>query len=54
MTSSAHRVIPLWERLALWEIVIVGIVGGIASTVAAFVAIIDPNSFGESCFTAFS
>lgn len=48
------RVIPLWERVALWEIVIVGSVGGIASTVSAFIAIIDPDSFSQSCFTNFS
>ncbi|CAL4105400.1 unnamed protein product, partial [Meganyctiphanes norvegica] len=47
------RKIPLWERIILWEIVILGVVGGIASTVSAVFAIADPNSFGQNCFVNF-
>ncbi|XP_047477139.1 amino acid transporter AVT1B-like isoform X1 [Penaeus chinensis] len=48
------RTIPLWERVVLWEIIIIGAVGGITSTVSAFIAILDPDSFNKSCFVAFS
>ncbi|ROT83182.1 Proton-coupled amino acid transporter 4 [Penaeus vannamei] len=48
------RTIPLWERVVLWEIILIGAVGGITSTVSAFIAILNPDSFSKSCFVAFS
>ncbi|KAF2363943.1 Amino acid transporter transmembrane domain, partial [Trinorchestia longiramus] len=48
------RNIPLWERITLWEIVIVGAIGGICSTVSSIIAILNPDSFGASCFADFT
>jgi len=45
--------VPLWSKLLLIQIVIVGCVGGVFSTISAFKAIID-NGFSESCFTDFN
>lgn len=52
-TSWPNRSIKLWERVLLWEIIVLGTVGGIASTVSAIMAIID-QSLGSSCFTNFN
>ncbi|XP_063603527.1 uncharacterized protein LOC134779357 [Penaeus indicus] len=49
-----ERNLPLWERVYLIEIICVGIVGGIAATVSAFIAILDPDNFGMNCFVNFS
>ena len=32
---------------------IAGTIGGISSTITAFMAILDPDSFGDSCFVNF-
>ncbi|XP_064116642.1 LOW QUALITY PROTEIN: uncharacterized protein LOC135222490, partial [Macrobrachium nipponense] len=45
--------IPLWERIYLIEIMIVGIIGGVCSTISALAAILAPGSFAETCFTNF-
>nr|XP_027239636.1 amino acid transporter AVT1B-like [Penaeus vannamei] len=47
------RKLPLWERVYLIEILIVGVVGGICSTVSATIAILDPDSFQKNCFVNF-
>ncbi|XP_045612816.1 uncharacterized protein [Procambarus clarkii] len=47
------RTIPTWERIFLVEIMIVGIIGGVCSTLSALYSIIVA-SFSESCFTEFS
>ena len=44
----------MWERIYLIEMMVVGTIGGISSTVTAFAAILDPDSFGDSCFVSFS
>ncbi|XP_047478008.1 amino acid transporter AVT1B-like, partial [Penaeus chinensis] len=49
-----ERTMPLWERVYLIEIICVGVVGGIAATVSAFIAILDPDNFGMNCFVNFS
>ncbi|XP_037788596.1 amino acid transporter AVT1B-like [Penaeus monodon] len=49
-----ERTLPLWERVYLIEIICVGVVGGIAATISAFIAILDPNNFGMNCFVNFS
>ena len=33
--SNIHRTIPLWERIYCWVLMIVGLLGGIASTCIA-------------------
>ncbi|XP_042214090.1 amino acid transporter AVT1D-like isoform X4 [Homarus americanus] len=48
-----QRTIPLWERALLVEIIIVGVIGGICSTVSSFYAIIVA-SFHKSCFLTFN
>ncbi|XP_066969016.1 uncharacterized protein [Macrobrachium rosenbergii] len=45
--------IPFWERIYLIEIMIVGVIGGICSTISALAAILAPGSFAETCFTNF-
>ncbi|XP_042214086.1 amino acid transporter AVT1B-like [Homarus americanus] len=51
--SWPQRQIELWERMLLWIIVGVGVVGGIASTISALIAILSPDSFSTSCFSDF-
>ncbi|XP_071531711.1 uncharacterized protein [Panulirus ornatus] len=46
------RSMPRWERIYLVEIMIVGIIGGISSTISAFQAIITA-SLDQSCFIEF-
>ncbi|XP_050430990.1 uncharacterized protein LOC126839630 isoform X2 [Adelges cooleyi] len=49
---------PLWperqiawhSKMYMWEIIIVGILGGIASTYAAVVAIVNMDSFTKPCY----
>ncbi|XP_071531714.1 uncharacterized protein [Panulirus ornatus] len=48
------REIEVWERVLLWMIVAVGVVGGVTTTVVAFKEILSPNSIGLSCFIDFS
>ncbi|XP_068244512.1 uncharacterized protein [Palaemon carinicauda] len=50
--SWPERSIPLWERIVLWEIIIVGVIGGIASTASAVMGIVT-QSFGNTCFNHF-
>ncbi|XP_063606378.1 uncharacterized protein LOC134781217 [Penaeus indicus] len=51
--SWPKRKLPLWERVYLIEILIVGVVGGICSTVSAVIAILDPAGFQKNCFVNF-
>ncbi|XP_047477832.1 amino acid transporter AVT1D-like [Penaeus chinensis] len=51
--SWPKRKLPLWERVYLIEILIVGVVGGICSTVSAVIAILDPAGFEKNCFVNF-
>ncbi|KAK7063066.1 hypothetical protein SK128_023881 [Halocaridina rubra] len=51
--SWPERSMPLWERVLLWEIIVTGVVGGIASTTSAVVGLVT-DSLGTSCFTNFS
>lgn len=46
--------IPRWERVYLWCIIAVGVVGGLTSTVSALMDILNPDSFGQSCLINFS
>ncbi|KAK7065257.1 hypothetical protein SK128_001565 [Halocaridina rubra] len=48
-----HLEIPLWQRVYMVEIVIVGVIGGVFSTVSAFYAIVAPGSFTANCFMDF-
>ncbi|XP_053644795.1 uncharacterized protein [Cherax quadricarinatus] len=48
-----HRTMPMWERIFLVEIIIVGVIGGVCSTITAVYEIVEA-SFQESCFTTFS
>lgn len=52
-SSAPKRTIPSWERAYLWMIVGVAVLGGITSTVSALMNILDPDSFGPSCFSDF-
>lgn len=47
------REVPLWQRVFLIEIVIVGIIGGVLSTVSAVAAIVAPGSLSANCFVEF-
>jgi len=51
--SWPERNVALWERIYLWVILIVGVVGGLAGTVSAVMAILQPSSFSQSCFVNF-
>ncbi|XP_069960260.1 uncharacterized protein [Cherax quadricarinatus] len=48
-----HRTMAMWERIFLVEIIIVGVIGGVCSTITAVYEIVEA-SFQESCFTTFS
>ncbi|CAL4084212.1 unnamed protein product, partial [Meganyctiphanes norvegica] len=45
--------LPLWERIFLIEIILVGVLGGICATTSAAYAIVQ-NAFDKSCFTNFN
>lgn len=47
------RELPTWERIYLIEIVIVGVIGGLSSTISALSAILAPGAFQQSCFVDF-
>ncbi|KAG0724216.1 Amino acid transporter AVT1C [Chionoecetes opilio] len=51
--SWPKRTIPLWEKVYLTEVIIVGVVGGILATVTAVYDVIA-TSFNSNCFTAFN
>lgn len=51
--TGIERVIPLWERVYLCEVIAVGLVGGVLSTITAVFDVVEA-SFNNSCFTFFS
>ncbi|XP_063850866.1 uncharacterized protein LOC135094574 [Scylla paramamosain] len=48
-----ERSIPLWEKVFLVEAIIVGVVGGVLSTITALYDVIEV-SFTSNCFNSFS
>ncbi|RXG72907.1 Amino acid transporter ANTL1 [Armadillidium vulgare] len=48
-----ERNIPTWERIYLWTILIVGVIGGLSATISAIMAITEPTAFHKSCFMNF-
>uniref|UniRef100_T1HU60 Aa_trans domain-containing protein n=1 Tax=Rhodnius prolixus TaxID=13249 RepID=T1HU60_RHOPR len=44
------RKIPLHMRVFMWELIIIGLIGGIAATYSAFLSIINSFNFSKSCF----
>ena len=44
------RFIPLWQKVFNYEIIVIGIVGGIAATVSAIISIASPNSLSVPCY----
>ncbi|XP_050736641.1 uncharacterized protein LOC127008522 [Eriocheir sinensis] len=51
LDGQPHRVLPMWEVVVLWVIVVLGVMGGVASTWSALSAIIDGQSFNSTCFS---
>ncbi|XP_076030195.1 uncharacterized protein LOC143018586 isoform X2 [Oratosquilla oratoria] len=49
--GEPFRVIPLWEKVLLFQIVVIGLLGGIATTVFALMDMLDPSSYSVSCFS---
>ncbi|XP_076030196.1 uncharacterized protein LOC143018587 [Oratosquilla oratoria] len=49
--GEPERQLPLWEKAYLWEIIVVGLVGGVASTITALYEIFKPGAFDGSCFS---
>ncbi|XP_063402416.1 uncharacterized protein LOC134686672 [Mytilus trossulus] len=50
-TRNSHEIlIPLWQRVFSLEIILIGIVGGVAATVSAIIAIASPNSLSVPCY----
>ncbi|KAK3879830.1 hypothetical protein Pcinc_015637 [Petrolisthes cinctipes] len=48
------RSMTLWEKTLMCEMILVGVVGGISSTVFAIIDIVNPDSFSQSCFDNFT
>lgn len=46
----SFRFIPLWQRVFSLEIILIGIIGGVAATVSAIIAIASPNSLSVPCY----
>nr|XP_053644910.1 uncharacterized protein LOC128697303 [Cherax quadricarinatus] len=53
-SNWTQRHMELWETVLLSLIAIVGVVGGITSTVTAIIEIINPDSLSTSCFSNFN
>lgn len=46
-----HRDLARWERILLITIIVVGAVGGVASTYSALKEILGPKAFSHNCFS---
>lgn len=46
----SKRRISMFEKVYMWELIVIGLVGGSASTYSAVVAIFGPNSFTKPCY----
>ncbi|XP_014248176.1 amino acid transporter AVT1A-like isoform X2 [Cimex lectularius] len=44
------REIPLYKRIYMWEIILIGILGGVASTYSAVLAIFHLDSMSKPCY----
>ncbi|KAG5880868.1 hypothetical protein JTB14_017794 [Gonioctena quinquepunctata] len=44
------RTIPLYERVYIWELIFIGLCGGVASTFSAVIAIFETNSLTRPCY----
>ncbi|EEB10155.1 vacuolar amino acid transporter, putative [Pediculus humanus corporis] len=49
-----ERSIPLHIRLYLWELIIIGVIGGTASSYSAILSIFSPDAFSLPCYWIFS
>ncbi|XP_069127650.1 uncharacterized protein [Argopecten irradians] len=48
---STHKtVIPLWRRVLHYEIIGIGVLFGVATSVSAIIIIVSPNSFSMPCY----
>lgn len=45
-----ERNIPLFEKVYMWELIFIGLIGGSASTYSAIMAIFGPGSFTKPCY----
>ena len=45
-----RRPIALWEKLLLWELTAVGVLGGVAATVSAVSDIVNDDTFTAPCY----
>lgn len=46
----SERKIPLFEKIYMWELILIGLAGGSASTYSAIKAIFGPESFRKPCY----
>ncbi|VDI84359.1 Hypothetical predicted protein [Mytilus galloprovincialis] len=50
--SSELILIPLWQKVLNIEIICIGIIGGLAATVSAIIAIATPDSLSVPCYVS--
>ncbi|KAK3879829.1 hypothetical protein Pcinc_015636 [Petrolisthes cinctipes] len=48
-----QRQLPLWEKVVLWELVSVGVLGGVVGTVSAVLDLLKLDTEKKSCFLNF-
>ncbi|XP_052090183.1 uncharacterized protein LOC127726769 [Mytilus californianus] len=48
--QTLEIVVPLWERVLNYEIILVGTLAGIAATVAAIKTLVSPDTFSVPCY----
>ncbi|XP_064489802.1 uncharacterized protein LOC135401363 isoform X1 [Ornithodoros turicata] len=44
------RSLPFWEKVLLWELVLVGVIAAIAGTVTSIQELVEPGSFSIPCY----
>ncbi|KAF4516757.1 hypothetical protein B566_EDAN004596 [Ephemera danica] len=49
-TDTDFRPVPLWKRIYMCAVIMLGIVGGIAATVSAVADIFDSSNFRKPCY----
>lgn len=47
------RFIPLHVKVYLWELIIIGLIGGVVATYSALLSIISHDSMSTSCWALF-
>lgn len=48
--NHSEILIPLWQRVLNYEIILIGTVGGLAATISAIIAITSPDSLSVPCY----